>query len=50
MIKHTEGEKVTEEKCPKCQDTLVVAMEGEAQVFTCKNCKFKIKKITKEKK
>lgn len=39
-----EGEKVTEEFCPHCQDKLVVQSESGAEVFICDKCKFKIQR------
>lgn len=38
------GDKITTEKCPKCNDKLVVLMDGGSEVFECQNCKFKVKK------
>jgi predicted RNA-binding Zn-ribbon protein involved in translation (DUF1610 family) len=40
-----EGQKVTEKKCPKCNEELVVQMkDGTTEVFECENCKFKMEK------
>ena len=39
-----QGDKITEKFCPHCHDELVVKVDGDAEVFECENCKFKIKK------
>ena len=39
------GDKVKVEKCPHCNERLVVDLGGgDSEVFVCKNCSFKIKK------
>jgi hypothetical protein len=39
------GDKIKVEKCPHCNDELVVKIEeGKTEVLECKNCKFIVKK------
>lgn len=38
-----QGDKITEDFCPKCKDKLVVLLDnGESEVYECKNCRFKV--------
>lgn len=37
------GDMITAEKCPKCNDKLVVQIDKGTEVFVCENCKFKVK-------
>jgi hypothetical protein len=39
------GDKVKVEKCPHCNEELIVSLkDGTTEVFECKNCKFVVKK------
>jgi DNA-directed RNA polymerase subunit M/transcription elongation factor TFIIS len=43
-----EGEKIKIQRCPKCNDELIVQMkDGGTEVFECSNCKFKVNKKKK---
>jgi len=39
-----QGDKITEEYCPRCNEQLVVQTDSGTEVFVCDKCKFKIKK------
>lgn len=39
-----QGDKITEKKCPGCNEELIVQTKDGAEVFVCENCKFEIKK------